>query len=61
MNNEAITTVADHRAPPARSTLDRDSGFSFHGSLLLEELQLGVDFRTSVCQCLVHKTEIQRL
>lgn len=59
MNNEAITTMADHRAPPARSTLDPDSGFSFHGTLLLEELQLRV--RTSVCQCLVHKTEIQSL
>lgn len=56
MNNEAITTVADRRAAPARSTLDPDSGFSFHGSLLLEELQLRV--RTSVCQCLVHKTEL---
>lgn len=34
MNNEAITTAADHRAPPARPTLPDlggGSGFSLHG------------------------------
>lgn len=61
MNNEAITTTADHGAPPARSTLlDRGSGFSFHAVLLLlEQHRLftlcfteRVQRRTSVCQCL---------
>lgn len=56
MNNEAITAVAAHRAPPAPSALDPDSGFP---SMKASSGAAPVDF-SSACQCLVLPAESAR-